>query len=193
MSLAVDVSRKACPSAHSRANRMARLLWGVVWLVAFRPSPPFCRGWRRLLLRCFGARIGAGVKVMPSVRIWAPWNLEMGAESCLGHHVDCYNVAPIHVGAHATVSQYGFLCTASHDCEDPHMALKTAPIQIGAQAWVCADVFVAPGVVLGEGCVVGARSSVFGDLPAWRICHGSPARSIRPRELRERERGQDDA
>jgi putative colanic acid biosynthesis acetyltransferase WcaF len=109
----------------------------------------------------------------------------MGEYACLSEFVDCYSVAPIRIGAHATVSQYTFLCTAGHDVSDPHMRLTTGTIVVEDQAWVAADVYVGPGVRIGQGCVVGARSSVFKDLPAWKICVGSPARPIRDRVLRE--------
>lgn len=109
----------------------------------------------------------------------------MGECSCLSEFTDCYSVDRIRVGAHATVSQYVFLCTAAHDESDPHMKLVTAPIVIGDQAWVAADVFVGPGVRIGQGCVVGARSSVFKDLPAWSVCTGTPARRVRDRIFRE--------
>lgn len=180
--LSIDVSD--CPSEHGLANKVARAVWGIVWLFLFRPSPKILHGWRRLLLRLFGARLGRGVHVYPSCRIWAPWNLEMGAHSCLSHHVDCYCVAKISIGAHATVSQYSYLCAASHDESDPGMKLVSARIAVGDQAWVCADVFLAPGVRVGEGTVVGARSSVFKDLPPWQICCGSPARPVRKRILK---------
>ena len=181
METRITVSRDECPSSHSLGNQIARAIWGLAWLLLFRPTPRPCRAWRRLLLRLFGARIGRGVKVMPSVRIWAPWNLEMADESCLGDYVDCYCVDKITIGAHATVSQYSFLCTATHDASDPHMKLITAPIVIQDQAWICADVFVAPGVTIGQGTVVGARSSVFKDLPAWKICYGTPAKPVKER------------
>lgn len=177
----VDVSD--CLSEHSFANKMARAMWGVVWLTLFRPSPKFCHGWRRFLLRLFGAHIGRMSYVYPSCRIWAPWNLEMGDHSCLSHYVDCYCVARVQLGAHATVSQYSYLCTASHDERDPGMKLITAPIIIADQAWICADVFVGPGVTVSEGAVVGARSSVFRSLPPWQVCYGSPARPVRRRIL----------
>ena len=184
--VAVRVSRRDCPSTHGTGNKLGRALWGAAWLLLFRTSPRLLFGWRRLLLRLFGARIGAGARVMPSTRIWAPWNLVMGEESCLSHDVDCYCVALIRIDAHATVSQYSFLCAATHDPEDPHMRLVTAPIRIGAGTWVAADVFIGPGVTIGEGAVIGARSSVFRDMPPWMICRGSPCRPARPRQLRQR-------
>lgn len=169
------------PSSHSLANRIARAGWGVAWVLLFRPTPRPFNAWRRAVLRAFGARIGRGVVVQASVRIWAPWNLEMGPHSCMGGQVDCYSVAPIRVGAYATVSQHSFLCTASHDVDSPDMALTTSPISIGDHAWVAAAAFVGPGVVVGEGAVVGARSSVFKDVPPWTVVAGSPARVLRQR------------
>ena len=109
----------------------------------------------------------------------------MGDHSCLAPEVDCYCVAPIKIGAHATVSQYSYLCTASHDIEHPQMPLVTAPIIIGDGAWITADVFIAPGVTIGEGAVVGARSSVFSDVPPWTVVAGNPAGFLKQRVLKE--------
>ncbi len=178
----VDVSN--CHSPHSIRNRVGRVLWAVVWSLLYRPSPRILHCWRRFLLRLFGARIGRGAHPHASARIWAPWNLELGDHSCLSHHVDCYSVAQIRIGAHATVSQYSYLCTAAHDIEQPEMPLVTAPITVQDGAWVTADVFIGPGVTIGEGAVVGARSSVFKDVPAWTVVVGNPAREIKKRELR---------
>ena len=178
----VDVSH--CHSPHSLANKLGRTLWGMVWLFIYRPSPKCMPGWRRWLLRRFGARIGRGAQPHASARVWAPWNLEMGDHSCLGPHVDCYCVAPIHIGAHATVSQYSYLCTASHDIEAPDMPLITAPINIGDGAWITADVFVGPGVTIGAGAVVGARSTVLKDVEPWTVVAGNPVKLIKMRRLK---------
>src|SRR5688572_33261106 len=97
----VDLSEMR--SAHSFWNKAARLIWGITWLLLFRPSPRILHAWRRSLLRLFGAKIGRRVSVYPSAQIWAPWQLEMGDFSCLGPQVDCYCVAPIRIEAHAVV------------------------------------------------------------------------------------------
>lgn len=164
-------------------NRLARVLWGLVQRTIYRFSPTLLHGWRRLLLRIFGARVAAGAHPYPRARIWAPWNLTLEAHSCLADDVDCYCVAPVTVGAHATVSQYSYLCTGSHDYRDPAMPLIVAPIVIESHAWVAADVFVGPGVRIGEGAVVGARSTVIHDVAPWTVVAGSPAalRGARPR------------
>jgi putative colanic acid biosynthesis acetyltransferase WcaF len=97
--------------------------------------------------------------------------------------VDCYSVAPIRIGAHSTVSQYSFLCSASHDHSQASMPLVAAPITIGERVWITADVFVGPGVSIGDGAVVTARSSVFSDLPPWMVACGNPAVPVKPRRF----------
>ena len=174
---------KPFPTPHSRWNRFLRVLWQFVRLLLFRPSPKPLNQWRRLLLRLFGARIGRGCVIHPSVQIWAPWNLEMGDYACLGPYVDCYSVAKVRLGAFCTVSQYSYLCTATHDYTSPSMPLVATPIQLGARSWVAADVFIGPGVTVGDGAVIGARSSVFRDVEAWAVVAGSPVRFIKRRTL----------
>ena len=160
----------------SIGNKLARAVWNLVWLLLYRPSPVSLHGWRRFLLRLFGAKVGLGAHPYPSAKVWVPWNLQMGEHSCLSHHVDCYCVDKIILGAHTTVSQYSFLCTASHDYTDPAMPLTTAPIILG-------DVFVAPGVTIGDGAVITARSSVFHDIEPWIVAAGNPARPVKARLL----------
>lgn len=171
-------------------NKIARMVWQAVWLLLYRPTPRPFHAWRRLILRLFGARLGRSVHPYPSARIWAPWNLEMGDYACISEHVDCYCVDRIYIGAHATVSQYSFLCSASHDYTRADMPLVTAPIEIGERAWITADVFVGPGVTIGEGAVVTARSSVFRDIPSWVVASGNPAAPRKPRVMKgEEQRG----
>lgn len=164
-------------------NKLARSLWTIVWAFLYRPTPRPMHAWRCMLLRLFGAKIGKGVRAYQSARIWAPWNLVMEDYSCLGDFVDCYSVDKIHLGVRATVSQYSYLCSASHDYTKRSLPLITAPIHIGADAWVTADVFVGPGVSVGEGSVVGARSTITRDVPPWTVVAGSPPKTIGPREL----------
>ena len=107
----------------------------------------------------------------------------MGDHSCLASGVDCYCVNKITIGAHSTVSQYSYLCSASHDYTDANMPLVSAPIVIGERAWITADVFVGPGVTIGEGAVIAARSSVFTDIAPWVVAKGNPAVAVKPRVI----------
>lgn len=108
----------------------------------------------------------------------------MGEHSCLGDYVDCYSVDKICLGAHATVSQYSYLCSASHDYTVPTMPLTTAPITIAEGAWVAADVFIGPGVTVGKGAIVGARSSIFRNVSPWTVVGGNPAKLLNTRSLK---------
>ena len=166
------------PMQLTLANRARRVLWQCVWTVLYRPSPRPLHAWRRALLRLFGASIGRGAHPYPRARVWAPWNLTMGEHSCLADDVDCYCVAPVVLGRHATVSQYSYLCTASHDIDDPQMPMVAAPIVLGPDAWVAADAFIGPGVTIGNGAVVAARATVVRDVAAWSVVGGLPARQI---------------
>jgi putative colanic acid biosynthesis acetyltransferase WcaF len=175
----------APPSPHPFRNRALRAVWAFVYTALFRPSPGFLHPWRRFILRAFGASLAPGAVVHPSARIWAPWHLAMGRDSCIGPFVDCYNVAPVAIGNHATVSQYSLLCAATHDIRSLRLPLIAKPIEVGDFAWVCADVFVGPGVVIGEGAVVGARSSVYSDVAPWTVVAGNPGRFLKKRTLSE--------
>ena len=168
-------------------NKLLRYLWGWVWLLFFRPSPKLAFAWRRCLLRLFGAQIGPGALTYPSVKIWAPWNLSMAANSCMGEHVDCYSAAPVSLGVWSVVSQYSILCTASHDYEQDGMPGFQKPITIGNYAWVAADVYLGPGVAVGDGAVVGARSSVYKKVPEWEVVGGNPAKRIGSRTWRPKQ------
>ena len=170
----------------SIANKTARSIWQVVWLILYRPSPRLFHPWRCFLLRLFGAKLGKAVHPYPSARIWAPWNLEMGDHACLSEEVDCYCVDKIRIGSYSTVSQYSFLCTASHDYALEAFPLMMAPITVGERVWIAADVFVGPGVTIGDGAVVTARSSVFSNIPPWMVARGNPASPLRPREYEGR-------
>lgn len=165
----------------SLSNKIARAIWQLVWAVLYRPSPRIFHGWRRILLKLFGASIGRNAHPYPSAKIWAPWNLIMEENSCLGEHVDCYCVAQVRIGKNSTVSQYSYLCTASHDHTLSSMPLIASRITIGNDVWVTADVFVAPGVTIADGSVITARSNVFRDIPPWVVASGSPAIPIKAR------------
>ena len=169
------------PSTYGWRNKAARALWGLVWTLLFRPSPRVCHGWRRLLLGLFGAQLAPTARVSNSVVIWAPWNLVMDDSAEIGPNVDCYSVAPIHIGAHATVSQYCYLCAGGRDISGPGFGPTKAPITIADQAWLGAGVFVGPGVSVGQGAVVGARAAVFADVPAWTVSSGNPAQVVQKR------------
>jgi putative colanic acid biosynthesis acetyltransferase WcaF len=172
-----------CPSQHSFPNKLFRVVWEVVWLLLFRPTPWFWHLPRRLVLRLFGASVGKGVQIMPSVKIWAPWNLRLGDYATVSHGVDLYSVGKIDIGAHATVSQRACICTATHAVDHPNMPLVVKPVTIEDGAWIAAEAFVHPGITIGVDAVVAARGVVIHNVPPRQIVGGNPAQRIREREV----------
>jgi putative colanic acid biosynthesis acetyltransferase WcaF len=170
-------------SPHSTPNRIARSLWNVCAGLLYRPSPRAAHRYRVLLLRLFGARVHWTAHPYPKCRIWLPKNLTMDAYSCLADDVDCYNVATIEIGSFAIVSQYSYLCTATHDYNDPNLPLQSKPIKIGERSWVCARATVQPGVTLGEGSILALGSIATRDLEPWMIYGGVPAKKIKERVM----------
>lgn len=171
----VDVSRNREVRKWTVKEQVARVLWALVqpW---FRLLPRPFWGWRRLLLRCFGAQVGPQVHVYPSARITMPWNISLGAQCAVGDRAILYALGRIEIGARATVSQGAHVCAGNHDLSDSSRRLTKPPVVIGKDAWICADAFVGPDVRVGDGAVVGARAVVMRDIPERRIAVGNPAR-----------------
>ncbi len=170
------------PGFRGRSGAYVQLWWVVQWFL-FRPSPQALFGWRRFLLRSFGAQIGRQVLIRPTVWVTYPWKLSIGDYSWIGDEVVLYSLGEIHIGSNSVVSQRSYLCAGSHDYTRPTFDISAPAIRVGNQVWIATDVFVAPGVEIGDGSVVGARSSVFSSLPPGMICYGSPAVPVRPRPL----------
>lgn len=165
----------------SLQNRLARIAWGIVYTFVFRTSPRPFHSWRSFLLRSFGAKLGKGCHVYPKAQIWTPWNLVMADYAGIADDVNCYSIAVVSLGKKVVVSQGAYLCTGTHDYEDPNFQLYAKPIYVEDNAWLCAESFIAPGVTIGEGCVIGARSVVTKNMPAWKVCAGNPCKPIKPR------------
>jgi putative colanic acid biosynthesis acetyltransferase WcaF len=168
-------------ASFSLKNRVARVVWGIIHVILFRYSPKPLHGWRSFLLRMFGAKVGKGVHVYPGVKIWAPWNLNFGDECGVANGAILYSQGYITIGRRAVISQGAQLCSGTHDYTDPGFPLVTSPINVGDHAWVAAEAFVHPGISIGEGCVIGARSVVTKDMPDWMVCAGHPCKPIKER------------
>lgn len=167
--------------------KIRRAIWNVLSVFLYRPFPTkFFRLWRIFILRLFGAQISWSAEVYSSAKIWAPWNLTIEKNGCLGPNTICYNQDHVRIGENAIVSQYAYLCTAGHDLEMQICAsagLLIAPIYINKEAWIGTRAFVGMGVTIGEGAVVGATASVFKDVEPWTVVGGNPAKFIKRREM----------
>lgn len=174
----IDVNANRSARKWSRREQIGRVLWEVAWPL-FRFSPRPLWGWRRWLLRLFGARVGRQAHIYPTVRIIIPWHLDLGADCAVGDRAILYALGPITIGKRATISQGAHLCAGTHDLRDPARPLLKPPIRIGDDAWICADAFIGPDVTIGRGSVAGARAVVVQDVSENCIVAGNPARLIR--------------
>ncbi len=174
-------------AAFSLANKLERIAWRTVWLLLARFTPPHFAPWRAVLLRLFGAKVGAGAYVYASVRIWLPRNLELGEGAGVGPGAELYNQGRIVIGPHSVISQRAFLCASTHRTSDPDFALVTRPITLGRGCWVAAEAFVGPGVTMGDGSVLAARGALFEDVEPMGIYRGNPAALIGQRRFEEGE------
>ena len=179
-----DLSRFRQPEDFRGRSAVVVQLWWIVQSTLFAWSPQFLYGWRNALLRMFGARIGRGVIVRPSVRVTYPWKLTIGDHSWVGDYAELYTLGDITIGSNAVVSQYSYLCTGSHDMGAEAFDIFARPIVVEDQAWVAAGVLVHPGVTIGRGAVVAARSVVMRNVPAGRLYGGHPALDMGPRRDR---------
>lgn len=179
-----DYNMSSTRHKFSLKNKILRVAWNITYIFLFRPfSLRVFKKWRVFLLRSFGGNVSYKAMVNSNVKIWAPWNLTIGDYSCLGPQVDCYNQGKITIGENVTISQKTYLCASSHDYTKASHDLLLKPISIEDRVWVAADAYIGPGVEIKEGSVIGARSVVTSNLPAWMVCVGFPCKPIKKREF----------
>lgn len=179
----IDLSKY--DSSFSMSNKLCRFIWNIFYLLLFRPfNLGYFRRWRIFILRVFGANISSKANIYATVKIWAPWNLTIDEYSTLGPGVDCYNQGKITIGANTVISQKTYLCASSHDISNPSHPLILKPILIEDQVWVAAGAFIGPGITIGQGAVIGARSAVFKNVDPWTVVGGNPAIHLKKRILK---------
>jgi acetyltransferase-like isoleucine patch superfamily enzyme/glycosyltransferase involved in cell wall biosynthesis len=184
---------KTRPLSHSHRNTevspwkpmeyLKRALWMIVRASLFRPSFHNWYGWRRFLLKLFGAKLGHGVRIRPTALVEIPWNLELGDDVVIGDYAIIYSLGKITVGRAATISQYAHLCAGTHDYTSRKFPLLKPPIVIGEEVWIAADAFIGPNVKVGDRAVVGARATVVKDIPSDQVVVGPNATIVKQRIL----------
>jgi putative colanic acid biosynthesis acetyltransferase WcaF len=162
-------------------SKALRLLWSLVWCFFFRIAPTPFHGYRCTILRLFGARIGSKNFIYPSTKIWAPWLLETGDIVTLGPNVEVYNPGGVRLGHHTIVSQGAFLCGATHDYNSYSFDYVAKMISMEPYTWICARAILLPGVVCGEGSVLGAGSVISRNMEPWSVYAGNPAVLVKKR------------
>lgn len=168
---------KLPPNFRGRNAFVVQLWWFIDWLF-FKPSPQVLYSWRVFLLRLFGAKIGKGVIIRPSVSITYPWKLKIRNYSWIGDYVVLYTLGEIEIGENSVISQKSYICTGSHDYQKEDFPIFAKKISIGNSCWLASDVFVGPGVTICDEVVVGSRSSIYKPIIEKGQYHGNPVKKI---------------
>jgi putative colanic acid biosynthesis acetyltransferase WcaF len=169
-----ELKKFSLPKNFRGRNAIIVQLWRTIYILLYKPSPQIMYGWRRFLLRLFGAKIGKNVILRPSVEITYPWKIEIGDYSWIGDNVVLYSLGKITIGSNTIISQKSYLCTGSHDFNSVAFDIFEKPIIIGNSCWIATDVFVAPGVQIADEVIIGARSSVFKSIKTKGLYKGNP-------------------
>jgi putative colanic acid biosynthesis acetyltransferase WcaF len=163
---------------------LTRMLWILCSSLFFETVIPYTNAWKSSILRLFGAKIGKGVVLKPSVKIKQPWRLEIGDHSWIGEGVWIDNLVQVSLASNVCLSQGAFLLTGNHNYKKTSFDLITGEIHLEEGVWIGAKSIVGPGVICHSHAVLAAGSSAFKHLEAYCIYQGNPGEIIRKREIK---------
>jgi putative colanic acid biosynthesis acetyltransferase WcaF len=165
------------------ASRVKQVVWYCVNIIFFKNPFNILNSLKVTLLRWFGARLGRGVVIKPSVNIKFPWKLQVGDHSWIGEAVWIDNLSDVIIGSHVTLSQGCLLLTGSHDHRKATFDFLTAPIILEDGVWICARAIVLAGTSCRSHSILTANSVSDQDLEPYTIYKGNPAVAVKTRTI----------
>jgi putative colanic acid biosynthesis acetyltransferase WcaF len=159
-------------------------MWIVFSFIFFETVIPYPNTWKSSILRLFGAKIGKGVVLKPSVKIKQPWRLEIGDHSWIGEGVWIDNLVHVSLASNVCLSQGAFLLTGNHNYKKTSFDLITGEIHLEEGVWIGAKSIVGPGVTCYSHAVLAAGSCAFKNLDAYSVYQGNPAIFMRLRDCK---------
>ncbi|MEJ8801763.1 WcaF family extracellular polysaccharide biosynthesis acetyltransferase [Pontibacter sp. H249] len=179
----VDLSKYNNDWYYPGAGAVKRILWYIVNALFFiNPLNP-SSALKVWLLKVFGAKVGEGVVIKPSVNIKYPWLLQLGNHIWIGEHVWIDNLAQVVIHDNVTLSQGAMLLTGSHDYKKSTFDLLVGTITLKEGTWIGAKATVCPGLTCGSHSILAAGSIATKDLAPYTIYQGNPAEAKRRREI----------
>lgn len=166
------------------ASKFKQVLWFFVNAFFVRASWNPFMGFKILLLKIFGAKIGKGLIIKNNVIIKFPWYLTVGDNCWIGENVWIDNIDKVTICSNVCISQGAMLLTGNHDYTDPKMPYRNAPITIKDGAWIGAKAIVCPGISVGECAILTVGSIATKNLEPFGIYQGTPAQKIRQRVIK---------
>ena len=161
-------------------QNIIRVFWMLIGRTLQHASPTGAHGYRCLVLRLFGAKIGRNVRIARDCRIDIPWTLEIADNVTVGDRAILYSLGPIRIGEGTVIERFAHLCAGSHDYTRRTFDLTRPPITVGRGCFIGTDAFIGPGVTLGDGSIIEPRASLFKGAEAGARYAGNPARKAEP-------------
>jgi len=178
---------------------------------AWRAGLALWRGWRfRVLARLRGRRVivGRNLRIQGRLVLQGPGTVILGDNVSIGMTVTPWTYSPeavieigsntflngtrfgcqrrITIGADGIIGEAQIMDTNFHSTavnrHDPAAPVKVAPVEIGENVWIGAQVGILPGTSIGRNSVVGFGAVCSGEYPPNMLIAGNPARVIKPVE-----------
>jgi len=165
------------------ARIITRIAWHWVNILVFKTSIFPVYRMKSFLLRLFGAKVGKGVVIKPSVNIKYPWKLEIGNHVWLGEKAWIDNLDLVIIEDHVCISQGAMLLCGNHNYKEPSFDLITGPIYLEEGSWIGAKAVVCPGVTCRNHSILTVGSIASSDLDRYGIYKGNPAAKVKHRVL----------
>jgi putative colanic acid biosynthesis acetyltransferase WcaF len=180
-----DLSKFSNKATYQHPSMLYRLLWMLCSRLFLETRLPLLVSFKVLVLRAFGAKIGKGVVLKPSLKIKYPKYLSVGDHSWIGETVWIDNFVPVAIGANVCVSQNAYLLTGNHNYKKTTFDLITGSIVLEYGVWIGAKTIVCPGVTCKSHAVLSVGSVASTNLEAYSIYRGNPAVFLKKRDITE--------
>jgi len=180
----VDLARFSNP-AYNPGNPIKRLCWYFINLLFIRNRYFPFMGFKRTILRLFGAKIGVGVVLKPGINIKYPWFLKIGNHSWIGEDVWIDNLGRVEIGKHVCISQGALLLCGNHNYKKTTFDLIVEDIILENGVWIGAKSMVTGNVTCASHSILTAGSVATKNLEAYGIYKGNPCQFIRKRKMED--------
>jgi putative colanic acid biosynthesis acetyltransferase WcaF len=167
------------------ASKIRQMLWFFVNAIVFKSAVFPFSGLKVFLLSSFGAKIGKGVIIKPSVNIKYPWRLCVGSNSWIGENVWIDNLDHVTIGNNCCISQGAMLLCGNHNYKLPAFDLITKPIIIDDGVWIGAQSVVCPGIVCKSHSILSVASIATKNLDSYSVYQGNPAVKVKERIIED--------
>jgi putative colanic acid biosynthesis acetyltransferase WcaF len=164
-------------------SKPVEIVWWVFKLLFIQSSLPWPSSLKSLVLRLFGAKVGAGLYMRPGVNVHFPWKLTIGDNVWVGDKCTILNLETVVIHSNAALAHEVYIAAAGHDITSPNFGYANAPVIVESGSWIATRAFIGPGVTVGRNAVVAAGSVVTKSIPPGVVVGGVPARFIARRNI----------